>query len=68
MHVRRDPFARGDYRRTTHVDGKPCGWCGQCKRRMYSYEWESDDRPNPLRGSCNPKVFCDFDCFVAYHA
>ena len=74
--VRRDPFARGEYKRfcvanplraghpypagTTH-----CDWCGQGQKRMYSYVWWDDAKPEPQHDS--GYWFCNLDCFAAFH-
>ena len=67
-YVRRDPFARGELRRDCHAEaGQRCRWCGQRRRRLYSYTWESDARalcPFEL----SDKRFCNLGCADAYGA
>lgn len=66
LSVKRDPFARGEYVRTCHGKGT-CKWCGMLKARVYSYTWESDDKP--LRaGQYSDDPFCGFPCYQSYHA
>lgn len=62
-YVARDPFARGELRRESAGPGS-CSWCGQQRRVLYTYEWESDDgrRFGPARGK-----FCGLPCFRSYH-
>lgn len=62
-HVARDPFARGEYRRESAGPGS-CSWCGQNRRVLYTYEWESDGgrRFGAARGK-----FCGLPCFREYH-
>lgn len=61
-YVRRDPFARGEYRRDCWPNG-PCKWCGQQRKRVYSYTWIEDDKP---RTQLSSETFCDLNCFDAY--
>ncbi len=71
MTVRREPFARGECKRFTttnrHGDTWPttCRFCGSVKKRMYSYVWWSDDKPEPRRD--NDKWFCNIDCHDSYN-
>lgn len=66
-YVARDPFARGEYRRESAGPGS-CSWCGQQRRVLYTYEWESDSgnigrrSGGPARGK-----FCGLPCFRSYH-
>ena len=67
MTVRRDPFARGEYKRFCLDGGRyrvKCDWCGQRKNRLFSYVWWSDDKPEPQEDS--GEFFCDFSCFSSY--
>jgi hypothetical protein len=64
--VRRDPFARGEYRRESIGHGE-CTWCGT-EKRVFTYEWEADAScfRHPPFGR-TPKGFCDLGCFDAYN-
>lgn len=64
LSVKRDPFARGEYIRTCRGAGT-CQWCGQQRKRVYSYHWED----NSARARLNPdgKTFCNFGCFQSYN-
>ena len=65
-YVKRDPFARQELKRETHTDGRSCAWCGQRKRRMYTYETVTDGGTHC--GLADPeKVFCDLGCFETYY-
>ena len=64
MQVARNPFARGEYRRQTYTHGS-CRFCGCKPRRLHSYTWEPDGRPNRYPES--NLLFCNFECFKAYH-
>lgn len=65
--VQHDPFARGAYNRTCHGPGE-CKWCGQERRRLFSYVWISDaqDRANIFAAQTGKRRFCNFDCFKSY--
>lgn len=70
--IRRDPFARGAYRRYAtfqhtlpEAERADCHWCGNRPGRLYSYVWESDS-------ACVPSLprhgwFCNFTCHFNYH-
>jgi hypothetical protein len=65
MRVARDPFARGEYERMTHYPGK-CDWCGQHRKRLYSYRWVDDRVQQPSHSAGLPKQFCNLTCFRTY--
>lgn len=64
-HLGRDPFARGEYHRTTTGYEGSCAWCGRNARTLYRYGWESDGI-----ATCPPRLlprdFCSFPCFEAF--
>ena len=59
--VARNPFARWEYERTTHVGGT-CAWCGQKRQRTFTYSWAPDDG----RRERGWRQFCNFECFKAF--
>jgi hypothetical protein len=66
--MRRDPFARGEYKRVCHGPGE-CALCGQTRPRVFTYVWVRDDRtrsttPDHRRA----KLFCALACFTVYHS
>jgi hypothetical protein len=65
--VGRDPFARGAFRRECQPAGK-CAWCGQHRRRLYSYVWISGDCQSPpiFVRHLAKRHFCSFRCFEYY--
>jgi hypothetical protein len=68
--VKRDPFARGEYKRfvqsnRSHVSNAwSCDWCGQKPDRLYSYVWWGDAKKEPQDDS--GYWFCNLNCFQAY--
>lgn len=64
MYVARDPYARGEYHRRAEGPGQ-CDWCGQVRKRLYSYTWEGDD--NPGRGRRDSHRFCNRACHEQYY-
>ena len=64
VYVGRDPFARGSFRRVSRGAGT-CDWCGQRRRRVYSYTWHPDG--TYLRYGENKEAFCNMDCMKAYY-
>jgi hypothetical protein len=69
--VRRDPFARGAFRRECKPDGE-CHWCGQHRRRLFTYIWVRDDslcgRPGNSHQHQARNAFCNFECFESSHS
>jgi hypothetical protein len=66
--MRRDPFARGEYKRLCQGP-RECAWCGQTYPRVFTYVWVSDDRTQSTTPELSrAKTFCAFDCFTAYHS
>lgn len=63
-YVKRDPFARGEYRRESHPSGE-CDWCGSERKTLFSYTWESDDRP---AYHLMDRKFCSLGCFEDYNS
>ncbi len=42
-YVGRKPFARGEYARFAFPGaGSGCDWCGNVRRTLYAYLWQSD--------------------------
>ena len=69
--VGRDPFARGEYERRCIAQFRfKCAWCGQHRKRLYTYVWVPDDKAhhNTDSAHCNAKPFCNFECFQSYYA
>ena len=68
--IRHDPFARGAFKRTCHGPGA-CAWCGQERRRLFSYVWVSDGaldgQPSIFDRPQANHTICNFDCFHSYH-
>jgi hypothetical protein len=69
MSVGRDPFARGEYRRECQGPGT-CAWCGDKRRRVFTYVWINDDshRPSIFAEYQRRHAFCNFACFLSYHS
>jgi hypothetical protein len=67
--VRRDPFARGAFRRECKPDGE-CRWCGQHRRRLFTYVWVNDDstRSSIFHQLQARNAFCNFECFDSSHS
>jgi hypothetical protein len=69
--VRHDPFARGAFKRTCRGPGE-CTWCGQKRKRVFTYVWVSDGslsgQPSIFARHQANHVFCDFQCFKSYHS
>lgn len=69
--VRHDPFARGAFKRTCRGPGD-CAWCGQKRKRVFTYVWVSDaaldGQPSIFARHQANRVFCNFDCFHSYHS
>lgn len=64
--VQRNPFARASLRRFTHVGiHYKCRWCGQHKKRLYSYAVERDD--NTRKVISDGIMFCDLQCYHSYY-
>lgn len=68
--VARDSFARGEYKRfcgpdRTLLTDHRCDWCGQIRKRLFSYVWWSDDKREPMDD--NGTWFCNLDCHRCYH-
>lgn len=63
--VRHDPFARGEYRRECAGAGT-CAWCGQARKRVYTYTWEEDSSSRRARYT-DRRQFCNLECFDSYH-
>lgn len=66
--VRRDPFARGEYHRIC-VGAGTCDWCGQERKRLFTYAWTSDSAmvyQHTRRGDGH--AFCNVQCFLDYHS
>ncbi len=67
MMVQRDPFARGEYERVcipNRLQTLDCAWCGSKPPRLYTYQWQRDDRPEPA--SRQLKRFCNYRCFESF--
>ena len=68
--VKRDPFARGEFRRECkgNADGHAeCAWCGGKPRRLYRYTWIPDGVRYALGyGARKTKWFCNFSCYRAW--
>jgi hypothetical protein len=61
IRVARDPFARHELHRRTYSgdDKMKCEWCGNIKKRMYTYECETD-----AGTKCGESdQFCDLNCY-----
>ena len=72
-HVARDPFARGAYHRERHELGKAslpfhCAWCGQVRKYLYSFTWESDGQGCAKSKYAGHARFCNLGCFRCYHS
>lgn len=68
MQVQHDSFARGSYTRICYPNNKEyhCRFCGQQPKRLYSYQWEYDDKL--FKQVFNiPVRFCNFKCYKAYY-
>jgi hypothetical protein len=69
--VHHDPFARGAFKRTSLGSGE-CAWCGQKRKRVFTYAWVSDGaldgQPSVFVRYQATHVFCNFACFEPYHA
>ncbi len=66
--VGRNPFARGEYERTCHGQGE-CDWCGQTRRRVFSYLWVSDgSNSSHAMDHVRNKLFCNFECFTSFYS
>lgn len=63
LSVQRDPFMRGEYVRICQGAGV-CQWCGQKRKRVFTYQWQNDSTHNRL--DRNEKTFCNFECFSSY--
>jgi hypothetical protein len=64
--VARNCFARGEYNRHSAGPGQ-CHWCGQDRKRLYTYVWDKDAssrRPDHSRS----RPFCNLSCFRSYHS
>ncbi len=62
--VRRDCFARGEYKRFSKAGSDTCLWCGTSPRLLYAYVWWRDAKAEPRDD--NGKWFCNLQCFEAY--
>jgi hypothetical protein len=66
--MRRDLFARGEYERVCHGPVR-CAWCGQTRRRVFTYVWARYDRTQfAAVEHRRAKTFGAFDCFTVYHS
>lgn len=70
LSMRHDPFARGEYERTTHTNtaGRhKCEWCGSKPKRLYQYVWWNDDNNRPRIVKSSVRWYCNFSCFQSYN-
>lgn len=67
--LQRDPFARANLERESHPgQGRSCTWCGQSRRTLYSYAWQSDTfHPLDHLERAPAKLFCSVGCWRAYN-
>lgn len=65
LHVKRDPFARGEYVRFS-LGARTCHWCGQKRKRAYNYAWADDQRADPT-APYDGYAFCNWQCYATFH-
>lgn len=61
----RDSFARGELVRFSSGGSGDCAWCGQTRKKVFSYVWWNDGRARPNRGHAD-HWFCGLDCMKAF--
>jgi hypothetical protein len=69
--IKHDAFARASYKRTCKGPGT-CGWCGQRRKRVFTYIWVSDGaldgQPSIFVRHQVDHAFCNFDRFESFHS
>ena len=62
---RRDAFARGEYVRFSSHGTGDCAWCGQTRRTVFGYVWQSDDKRSPIERDVD-YWFCNLECHDSF--
>jgi hypothetical protein len=69
--VRHDAFARGAFERECVGPGE-CHWCGDTRKRLFTYVWISDGslsrEPSIFNRHQSNHSFCNFQCFASFNS